>query len=61
MPTNLHPSKPKIPLALSMITLGLPSTLIKNRMQKNQQEGIATTQAQQQQRSSNNATDKQPT
>jgi hypothetical protein len=60
MPTNLHPSKPKIPLALSMITLGLPSTLVKNRMQKNQQQRTATTQYQQQQ-SSNNATDKQPT
>lgn len=56
MPTNLHPTKPRMPLGLSIMTFGLPSALIKNKAQKKQQQTIAS----QVQSKSNQATNKQP-
>ena len=56
MPTNLHPTKPKMPLGLSILAFGLPSALIKNRAQKQQQQTIAS----QTQSKVNQATNKQP-
>ncbi len=56
MPTNLHPTKPRMPLGLSILAFGLPSALVKNRAQKQQQQTIAS----QVQSKVNQATNKQP-